>query len=202
MNISRRRHTTDRAWASYDIVATILETMAPGPLLEPPSIYPYDECAWEDHSRLNRNALARMARVSRALSGLALDVLWRYIDDIFHLVDVVPSCYTIESNWNVRRPYEEIVSSCIVACGSMRWQTLMINNIPMSSRRLLGTPTSGSCVLFGPTLTGYESLIPHAAVSKMTALQHCYVGYLLTSLSCHNCADWTGVSTNNITECH
>ena len=67
--------------------------------------------AWENHTRQNRNALARMARVSRALSGAALDVLWRSIDDIFHLINVIPSCYTYESgDIDVR---DEIVSSCI-----------------------------------------------------------------------------------------
>ena len=124
MNISRTS-ATDRAWASYDIAATILETLAPDPPLQSPSIYPYDRWTWKNHIRRNRNALASMARVCRALSGVALDVLWRYIDNIFHLVGVVPSCYTIESNWSVRRAYQEIVSSCVVACGSMR-QTLMI----------------------------------------------------------------------------
>ena len=200
MNIPRTS-ATDRAWASYDIAAEILETLAPGPPLQSPSIYPYDHWAWEDHRRRNRNALASMARVCRALSGVALDVLWRYIDDIFHLVDVVPSCYTTRCDIHSRFSPETIVSSYIAACGLI-CKVIIINNIPMSSRRSLGTPTSGSCVLFRPTLPGYESLSPNAAVSKMTALQHSYVGYLPTSLSCHNCAEWNGVSTDNITECH
>ena len=110
MNILRRS-AVDRAWASYDIAAAILENLAPGPPLQPPSIYRYDEWAWEDQRRRNRHALAEMACVSRALSGLALDVLWRYIDNIFCLMNVIPSWYSCESMADFR---EQIVSSCTI----------------------------------------------------------------------------------------
>lgn len=111
-----QRNARERAWASYDIVAAIFETMSPGPPLEPRNLW---ELNLKDHTRPNRNALARMARVSRALSGVALDVLWRYANNIFHLINAVPSCYTYESG-GVGLFGEEkvIVSSCIAACGS------------------------------------------------------------------------------------
>ena len=89
-----QRTAVERAWASYTIAIAILETLAPGSPLY--SIYPCEYRTWMDHRCRNRNALARMARVSRTLSGVALDVLWRYVDNIFHLIDVVPSCYMYE----------------------------------------------------------------------------------------------------------
>ncbi|KAI0323686.1 hypothetical protein GY45DRAFT_1439510 [Cubamyces sp. BRFM 1775] len=39
----------------------------------------------------NATALARLARVSRALSGPALDVLWRVVDDLPRLLYILPS---------------------------------------------------------------------------------------------------------------
>ena len=98
----------DRAWASYDIVIAILETMAPGPPLYSPLIYPCDEQAWMHQIRQDRNTLARVARVCRALSSIALDILWRYIGNVLHLIGVVPSCYSYESY-----PSNNIVSFCI-----------------------------------------------------------------------------------------
>ena len=195
-----RISAVDRVWSSYDIAAEILETLAPGPPLQSPSIYPYDHWTWENNTRRNRNALASMARVCRALSGVALDVLWRYIDDIFHLVDVVPSCYTTRCDIHARFSPETIVSSYIAACGSI-CKAIIIDNTRVSSRHSLGTPTSESCFLFGPTLPGYESLNLKPIGSNMTVLERYYVGYLLMSLSYHNCADWTGVLTKTITEC-
>ena len=139
-----------------------------------------------------------MARVSRALSGLALDVLWRYIDDIFHLIDVVSPCYTHKSDDKFR---EQIVSSCIVACGSTRL-VVIVDNRWSSFRGSLVFPTNESCFLLVSMRLGYESLSSHATVSNMKELLHCYVGSLTTSLSYHNCADWTGTLTGIIGKCH
>ena len=95
----------ERAWATYDIVVAILETMAPGWPLRRRPLQP-----WAHHRRLNKNALARVARVSRALSGAALDILWRCIDNVEHLIRVVPSCYRHEPNVEDPRLIDNIVS--------------------------------------------------------------------------------------------
>ena len=108
----------ERAWSSYDITVLILETMDPGPHLEPPLIYPHDQDAWTDRRRRNRATLALVARVCRALSSVALDILWRRIENIFHLLDIVPSLYRFEAEnedlLTTDSDRNKLVSSCMM----------------------------------------------------------------------------------------
>ena len=173
----------DRAWASYDIVATILETLAPGPILKPPLIYPADERLWIDQRRQNRIALSRVACVCHALSGIALDILWRNINNIFHLIHIVPSCYTLGTDG-----LREIVSTCAGMYVSTP-RILTDNTACLPSRDSLGVHPSMNCVLSVITPPGYESLSSHVADCNITGLLYCHIGSLPTSSSCCNCAD-------------
>ena len=190
----------NRAWASYDIVATILEILAPGPILKPPLIYPADERLWIDQRRQNKIALSRVACVCRALSSIALDILWRNINSIFHLIHIVPSCYTLRAG--SEDGIYEIVSTCTGSHASTP-RTLTIDNAAWpSSRGSLGSHPRMNYVLSVPTQRGYESSSSHAPDCNMTVLLCCYIGSHRTSSSCHNCADWTGSSTGSFTKCH
>lgn len=128
-----------------------------------------------------------MARVSRALSGVALDVLWSCIDNIFRLIDVVPSCYMYK--FDDEGFYREgVVSFFIVTCGSTRKVVIVNTNTRSSSRYSLVSLTNESCFLFLSMRPRYESLGSHALmVSNMTALLNCYIGSLLTFPSYRNC---------------
>ena len=130
--MTSERTAVDRAWTSYDIVITILETMAPGPPLYSPLIYPYDGRAWMHQIRQGRKTLARVARVCRALSSIALDILWRYIDDVLHLIGVVPSCYSHESSVEYPYPPYNIVSFCI-AIQCLRYSLSMTHPVDIHS---------------------------------------------------------------------
>ena len=112
------RTAAERAFSSYDIAVIILEEMAPGPSLQPPLILSYDRDAWIEHRHQNRTSLARVARVCRATSRVALNILWKYIDSIFHLIHLVPLCYTHDLKWGKRGDLQDqMVSSCTRLCG-------------------------------------------------------------------------------------
>ncbi len=69
------------------IVAAILEKLSPGPLVnstpQGPSVSPHK--GRQDYQR----SLATLATVSRSISGQALDVLWRYVDDFRYMLFVL-----------------------------------------------------------------------------------------------------------------
>ena len=169
-----------RAWASYDIIVAIFETMALNSL-DPP---------WKHERRRNQKTLARsrVARVCRALSGIALDILWRYIRDIFHLIDVVPSCYTFGLYSNIRIG-PDIVSPYIEVCESTR-----TDNNTWSSRGSLGSHPNMSCTPFVPTLPEYESLSFHVTSNIIPPSIFCCSGCPQTSPSYPNYADYTRAS--------
>ena len=148
----------ERAWASHDIVASILETMAPGPSIDRPQglTYPYDRDALSHQRRRNENSLARVARVCRALSGIALDILWRCILSIFHLIDLVPECYRYErihDDGDLDGIQYEMVSFCIVVCELML-QTLISNDLRAPYRDVFGSPANKRSILFLRTQSG------------------------------------------------
>ncbi|OSC98449.1 hypothetical protein PYCCODRAFT_1397131 [Trametes coccinea BRFM310] len=74
----------------HDVVAQIAEHLSPGN--EPLSF----TSAQDPHLMKKRlkcqQTLARLAQASRAVSSLALDVLWRHVDDIRYLLRVFPAC--------------------------------------------------------------------------------------------------------------
>lgn len=177
----------ERAWSSHDIVIAILETMAPGPPLLPPSIYPYDRDAWTHRRRQNQIALANVARVSQALSGLALDVLWSFIGSIFELVHLVPSCYTYERSYDYPGPEVRIVSSCVGVCESTL--QILIDQPHAPYRISHGVPTNGSYVLFVRTPPGYESFTFQTTPMNMTLSTGYYIGSPRTPPYFHACAD-------------
>ncbi len=55
------------------------------------------------HRREAQKALARAARVCRALSGPALDVLWRVTDSLTALLSIIPSFTLLPSKQLVSR---------------------------------------------------------------------------------------------------
>ena len=69
-----------------DVADAVFAHLSPGP-------YPHEDVLpWERAERRRaQKTLARAARVCRALSEPALDVLWRVVDDIVHLLSVLPS---------------------------------------------------------------------------------------------------------------
>ena len=83
-----------RALFLQDILELILEELSPGPHI---SRSAHSQVLLEllaIERRRRRIALASLARVCRAISDPALSVLWRYIDDVFHLLKVNPTYYT------------------------------------------------------------------------------------------------------------
>lgn len=150
-----QRTAMERAWSSYDVIVLILETMDPGPHLKPPLIYPYDSDVWADRRRRNRAALACTARVCRALSSVALDILWRYIGNAFDIIHLVPSCYKFEA-YKCLLPSDrddKLVSACTVTCESML-HILTDDYARTPCRYSLGPPTNRSYILCVPTRPG------------------------------------------------
>ncbi|RPD52326.1 hypothetical protein L227DRAFT_582132 [Lentinus tigrinus ALCF2SS1-6] len=80
---------TLQALSCDEIIEEILEKLAPGRL---PRDVDEQYCLPEDRAqrRLAQRTLARAARVCRAFEGPALNVLWRVVDDILHLLGVLP----------------------------------------------------------------------------------------------------------------
>ncbi|KAI0352051.1 hypothetical protein OH77DRAFT_832351 [Trametes cingulata] len=74
-----------RALACEDILVDVFENLAPGSKLpvEAPSLLVAAR-------KRRQKTLARCARVCRAFSGPALQVLWRVIDDVMHLFRILP----------------------------------------------------------------------------------------------------------------
>ena len=92
-----------RALFLQDILELILEELSPGPQIRAPT---YDQTSSllaflrsDRHRR--QSTLLHLALVCRALSDLALRVLWRYVDDIVHLLKVSDNGRDIVSNAGV-----------------------------------------------------------------------------------------------------
>lgn len=71
-------------FSSPKIASAVLGHLSPGPLTKDS-----DNAMGlltVKQRRENQAALAQLATVCRAVSGLALDVLWRYIDDFHHVL--------------------------------------------------------------------------------------------------------------------
>ena len=84
-----------RALFLRDILELILEELSPGPRI-PRRLHSEVLLGLLGIERRRRqNALASLARVCRAVSDPALSVLWRYIDDVFHLLNVNRAYYHI-----------------------------------------------------------------------------------------------------------
>ena len=87
-----------RALFLRDILELILEELSPGPRI-PRRLHSEVLLGLLGIERRRRqNALASLARVCRAVSDPALSVLWRYIDDVFHLLNVNPT------SWHTSHP--------------------------------------------------------------------------------------------------
>ena len=85
-----------RALFLQDVLQLILEELCPGPHVQIPDAS-HDKVRLgllSNERRRRQNALASLAQVCRAVSDSALSVLWRYIDDVFHLLKVNPTYYT------------------------------------------------------------------------------------------------------------
>lgn len=65
-----------------EIAQVVLEHLDPGPLLEDEPTH--SVAVKERHER--QHALAQLATVCRDVSWIALDVLWRHIDAVHHLL--------------------------------------------------------------------------------------------------------------------
>ena len=78
---------TSKALACHEILEEILGKLAPGRLPM------HDQQLPEDFvkRRLSQRTLARAALVCRAFEEPALNVLWRVLDDILHLIRILPA---------------------------------------------------------------------------------------------------------------
>lgn len=68
-------------------MAAILERLSPGPL--PKDSTHGTSAAPNEGRRECQRTLATLATVSRSISGQALDVLWRYVDDFRYTLFVL-----------------------------------------------------------------------------------------------------------------
>ena len=67
-----------------DIFESILEQLSPGPLPTGGELFPV-----EVERKTHQRSLASMARVCKAVSDTALDVLWSVVDDIMHVLRIL-----------------------------------------------------------------------------------------------------------------
>ena len=98
---------TERALSSTDILQEIFEHLGYDPTEDKyPGSVAFDSQAlgarWEDA------ALAACARVSRRFSPLALDVLWRVMDDLVDLFAPLPSFQPLRLETNNRPQYVSV----------------------------------------------------------------------------------------------
>lgn len=70
----------------YEIAAAVFECLSPGPRLMDDDPRPNKR-----RRKTAQRTLASAARVCHAFSSPALDVLWRIVDDIVHLLEIFPS---------------------------------------------------------------------------------------------------------------
>lgn len=76
--------TTSEFISSPKIASAVIEHLSPGPL--PKDRHIAKDLLTVKQRRESQAALAHLATVCRAVSSLALDALWRYIDDFHHLL--------------------------------------------------------------------------------------------------------------------
>ena len=106
---------TTRALFLQDIFGLIIEELYPGPQI--PS-HRYSQVLMKPlHSdrRKCQATLARLAQACRTFRDPALKVLWRYVDNVFYLLDVNPSCYHIaetDYRFNVSIPFLHVFQYC------------------------------------------------------------------------------------------
>ena len=79
-----------------DITKLILENLAPGPPVQ--SVKTASDVRKKKARHISQLTLARVARTCKGLSSTALDVLWREVDDLIHLLSVFPSFVKIAAN--------------------------------------------------------------------------------------------------------
>ncbi|KAI0740736.1 hypothetical protein C8Q76DRAFT_791143 [Earliella scabrosa] len=79
-----------------DITKLILENLAPGPPVQ--SVKTASDVHKKKARHISQLTLARVARTCKGLSSTALDVLWREVDDLIHLLSVFPSFVKITGN--------------------------------------------------------------------------------------------------------
>ena len=80
---------------SSGIVSAICRHLSPGPLL-PENEYRTSRSEALKERRKQQQALSRLARVCRTVSGSALDELWRSFDDSTHILSAFQDAYDRE----------------------------------------------------------------------------------------------------------
>ncbi|TFK87394.1 hypothetical protein K466DRAFT_663044 [Polyporus arcularius HHB13444] len=94
-NMSDGQRAVIQALENSDIMNVVIRCLTPDPLVEAEA----DRRAWL-RRRIAQKTLARTARTCRAFKNPALDMLWRSVDDIVHLLSIFPSFVPTAKNRN------------------------------------------------------------------------------------------------------